>query len=90
MPFGKVYWYLSNVEGGAIKFNGKGYWSGSAKYFGKDINKNLYDIIIENFGHFAMEENDIKRILDENFKGLDYTLNSGDIVVNWKGFVDLK
>jgi hypothetical protein len=29
-----------------------------------------------------MEENDIKRILDENFKGLDYTLNSGDIVVN--------
>lgn len=90
LPFGKVYWYLSNVVGGAIKFNGKGYWSGSAKYFGKDINKNLYDISIGNFVQFAMEESDIKRILEQNFSGLDYTLNDGDIIVNWKGFIDLK
>lgn len=63
----KIYVYVSTSEGGAIGFRGKGRWSGSASNFGKSIEEELGEIIINNSSGYAIGKADMEKIIAENF-----------------------
>jgi len=66
--------YVSKSEGGAIRFLGKGRWSGSAGELGKELNIKLADVTVNNSAGYAMDIKDVQKIVERDFEGLDFNI----------------
>tara|TARA_Y100000310_G_C20683999_1_gene817806 strand:- start:569 stop:1318 length:750 start_codon:yes stop_codon:yes gene_type:complete len=77
-----IYLYVSKATGGAIKFRGKGRWSGNAEDFGRSVGKKLGDVRNKKGG--AMPLKDIENVVKKSFPGLIFKIDKlGSIEIDW-------
>ncbi len=75
--------YLSKQEGGAVTFRGKERWSGNAEYFGKDFGEPMLGLILGGVSGLAIKEKDARKIIDEEFPGLQYDTRESVVSITW-------
>jgi len=85
--------YVSNSIGGSIQFLGYGRWSGNAYELGKDLNLKLADVTVNRSSGYAMKIEDVQKIVERDFEGLDFTIQEiviEDVSLGYRIVVDFE
>jgi len=67
-----IYSFVSTSVGGAIRFLGKGRWSGDSSSFGESIGEELAEAYINSSGGFAIPVKELIKEVKKNFPGLEF------------------